>query len=71
MVADYIHAFIGDTISFDKMTLNLGLRWDRQAAGTMATTQEGFAEFSSLLPDITSDAIDDAIVYKSCRRELA
>ena len=65
MVADYMHAFIGDTISFDKMTLNLGLRWDRQATGTMASTQQGFAEFSSLLPDLTSEAIDDAIVYKS------
>ncbi len=74
LVSDYIHAFIGDTISFDKMTLNLGLRWDRQAAGTLASTQQGFAEFSSLLPDLTSEAIDDAIVYKSVvaanRRDL-
>ena len=65
MVADYTHAYIGDTISFDKMTLNLGLRWDRQAAGTLGTTQQGFPEFSTLLPDITSEAIDDAIVYNS------
>ena len=65
MVSDYTHAYIGDTMSFDKMTLNVGLRWDRQAAGTMATTQQGFAEFSTLLPDITSVAIDDAIVYNS------
>ena len=65
LAADYTHAFIGDTISFDKMTVNVGLRWDRQAAGTMSTTQAGFPEFSTLLPDITSAQIDDAIVYNS------
>ncbi|MDQ3070640.1 MAG: carboxypeptidase regulatory-like domain-containing protein [Acidobacteriota bacterium] len=63
--ADYTHAFIGDTISWDRLTLNVGVRWDRQAAGTLESTQKGFAAFSTLLPDVTAPALEDAIVYTS------
>ena len=63
--SDYLFAFLGDTITWDRLTLNVGVRWDRQAAGVMSTTQAGFPAFSSLLPDLTSEAVNDAIVYTS------
>jgi hypothetical protein len=59
------HAFIGDTMTWNRLTLNAGLRWDRQSAGVLSTTQAGFGPFSSLLPDLTAPAVEDAIVYNS------
>jgi len=63
--ADYTHAFLSDTMTWDRLTLSVGVRWDRQATGTMASTQKGFPEFSALLPDLTAPAIEDAIVFQS------
>ena len=63
--AEYMNAFVGDTISFDRMTLNVGVRWDRQAASMMGGTQAGFSPFSTLLPDVSSPSIEEAIVYNS------
>ena len=36
--AVYWSAFLGDQISMDRLTLNLGLRWDRQVANLEAST---------------------------------
>ncbi|MDQ3170773.1 MAG: carboxypeptidase regulatory-like domain-containing protein [Acidobacteriota bacterium] len=65
MKGTYTNAYIGDTITWDRLTVNAGVRWDRQAAGTMESTQTGFAAFSSLLPDLTASAVEDALVYNS------
>ena len=61
----YTNAFLSDTVSFDRLTLNLGLRWDRQAASVLAYSQKGNALLPSLLPDLTGQAADDAIVWNS------
>src|SRR5688500_2504838 len=50
--ANYTFAFLGDTLSWDRLTVNAGVRWDRQAAGVMSSTQAGFGPFSSVLPDL-------------------
>ena len=63
--SDYTFAYIGDTITWDRLTLNVGVRWDHQGAGVMSTTQAGFPAFSALLPDLTSPAVDHAITYNS------
>ena len=41
----------GDTITFDRLTLNLGVRWGRAAASTKSSTQEG----SSIFPQYPQD----------------
>ena len=58
----YMSAYIGDTMSWDRLTLNVGVRWGRVAASVKANTQEGNPVLPDLLPDLTSTAVDDAIV---------
>lgn len=61
----YTNAYVGDTISWDRLTLNLGVRWDRQAGSVKANQQTGNPVFSNLLPDLTSQAADDVVVWNS------
>ncbi|MGH9373948.1 MAG: carboxypeptidase regulatory-like domain-containing protein, partial [Vicinamibacterales bacterium] len=37
----YLHAFVGDTITWDRLTVNAGLRWDRSGSSVRELTQEG------------------------------
>ena len=61
----WMNGYVGDTITWDRLTLNAGVRWDRQSVSSNSSTQTGFAEFSSLLPDKTSTGLDDVLVYNS------
>ena len=63
--ARYIHAYVGDTITWDRLTLNLGVRWGRAAASTKASTQEGSSVFPQYLPDLQSAARDDVFVLSA------
>lgn len=58
----YTHAYVGDTMTWDRLTLNAGLRWGRAAASVNANTQAGNPVLPALLPDLTSTARDDVIV---------
>ncbi len=60
----YISGFLSDTISFDRLTVNVGLRWDRQSSSVMAYSQKG-NPLSSLLPDLTGKAADEVILWNS------
>jgi len=60
----YISGFLSDTISFDRMTLNVGLRWDRQSSSVLAYSQKG-NPLSPLLPDLTGQAADEVILWNS------
>jgi hypothetical protein len=59
--AKYMSAYLGDTISWDRLTLNLGLRWGKAAASVNANTQVGSSLLPSLLPDLTSAARTDVL----------
>ncbi len=61
----YSHAYVGDTMSFDRLTLTAGLRWDRQTGSVAGRTQAGNPVLPGLLPDLTSQAADDVIVWNS------
>ena len=61
----YTNFYVGDTMTWDRLTLNVGLRWDRQAGSVKANTQVGSALFPTLLPDLTSTARNDVIVWNS------
>ena len=63
--ATYWNAYVGDTITWDRLTVNAGLRWDRQAAGTRDNTQLGSTLYPQYLPDLTNTGITDAVVYNS------
>lgn len=61
----YLSGFLSDTISFDRLTLNLGVRWDRQSSSVGAYSQKGNPILPTLLPDLTGKAADDVIVWNS------
>jgi hypothetical protein len=61
----YTNAYVGDTITWDRLTLNVGVRWDRQAGSVNANTQTGSSLFPTLLPDLSSTARNDVIVWNS------
>ncbi len=61
----YTHAYVGDTMAFDRLTLTAGLRWDRQAGSVNALTQTGNPAAGNLLPDLTGTPADDVIVWNT------
>jgi hypothetical protein len=63
--ATYTNAYIGDTITWDRLTLNAGVRWDRQAASAKELSQTGNTAIPGLLPDLTSIARDNVVVWNS------
>ena len=62
---EYASAYFGDTITLDRMTLNAGLRWDRQSGSVKALSQTGNPVLPSLLPDLTSQAASDVVSWNS------
>ena len=63
--AVYTNAWLGDTISWDRLTLNAGVRWDRQAGSVKPLAQAGSPHLPNLLPDITGTAADDVVVWNA------
>jgi hypothetical protein len=61
----YVSGFLSDTISFDRLTLNVGVRWDRQSASVAGYSQAGNPLLPTLLPNLTGKAADDVIVWNS------
>ena len=60
--AKYMSAYLGDTITWDRLTLNLGVRWGRAAASVYENTQAGSALLPNLLPDLSSSGREDVLV---------
>src|SRR2546426_1518072 len=65
--AKYIAGWIGDTITMDRLTANIGVRIDRQSdsAQQMTSGAVTFANFATYLPAITAPPVPDAIVWNS------
>jgi len=65
----YTSAFVGDQISMNRLTVNLGLRWDRQVANLNSSTVAA-NPWTSLLPELTANPISDATVWNSVTPRL-
>jgi Carboxypeptidase regulatory-like domain len=70
----YTSAYGGDTWTMDRLTLNLGARWDRQAASLGAATVPGCCGddaalastvVGSLLPSLTATPADNKVVWNA------
>jgi len=61
----YLSGFLSDTISFDRLTLNVGARWDRQSSSVLGYAQAGNPLLPTLLPNLTGKAAEDVIVWSS------
>jgi hypothetical protein len=63
--AVYQNLYAGDTWSMDRLTLNLGVRWDRQAASVLGFTQAGNPLLPDFLPDLVSKDATNVVVWNS------
>lgn len=68
--AVYTSAYGGDTWTMDRLTLNLGVRWDRSAASLGAATVPGSSVLPSLLPSLTATPADNAVVMNAVSPRL-
>jgi hypothetical protein len=49
---EYFHLYVGDTISRDRLTLNLAVRYDRQWGNAIASQTQSNGAFPNLVPGI-------------------
>jgi hypothetical protein len=61
--AIYMDGYFGDTLTRDRLTVNLGVRWDRQAGSIDAASVAANALDPVNLPAITQPAKPNAIVW--------
>ncbi|MGQ0736638.1 MAG: carboxypeptidase regulatory-like domain-containing protein [Acidobacteriota bacterium] len=55
---EYLNLYLGDTISFDRLTLDLGVRYDRQGGKALPSETLSNAAFPNLVPGIKFDGYD-------------
>ena len=60
----YWSAYIGDTFSKDRLTLNVGVRYDWQGGDAAPSTVIGNGAFPNLVPGITFDGYDAPFTWK-------
>jgi len=65
--AYYQSAWVGDTMTANRLTLNFGVRFDRQTDGTLETSESGIdlPIIRNYLPAISADPIPNAIKWNS------
>ena len=65
--ASYMHAYLGDQISIERMTINLGARWDRQSSSLTGSSVPAhpFGDAISFMGALTSSAASDLVVWNS------
>ena len=63
--AKYYDFYAGDTITLSRMTINLGLRYDRQVASVLPSVEPAPSDpwIASVLPAITAPGIDNALTF--------
>ncbi|MBI2835939.1 MAG: TonB-dependent receptor [Acidobacteria bacterium] len=61
----YASFYIGDTISMNRMTVSLALRYDDQRSSVLSAVQPALPGAPSLMPSVTVPGVNDAIVFKS------
>jgi hypothetical protein len=63
--AKYMTGYAADTWSKDRLTINAGLRWDRQAASLNSVSVPAVPIAPLLLPAVTGAAASNVVVYNS------
>jgi Carboxypeptidase regulatory-like domain/TonB-dependent Receptor Plug Domain len=63
--AKYLSAYGGDTWTRDRMTVNLGLRWDRVANSAGSASVPASSVLPDLLPALSATPVDNAIVMNT------
>ena len=61
----YTSAYVGDTVSLDRVTLNYGVRFDRSTSSLRDSTRPGNPLVPAVLPPLTSPASSNTHVYNT------
>ena len=61
----YTSAYVGDTVSLDRVTLNYGVRFDRSTSSLRESTRPGSPIVPTVLPPLTSPARSNTHVYNT------
>ena len=69
--AHYKSAWVGDTMTMDRATINAGVRFDWQDDGTLAVSEPAVPGFEQWLPAIQSTAVPGAVKWNSASPRLA
>ena len=68
--ARYTSAFLQDTLTAGRLTLNLGLRYDRQTGRNMPTSVAANPAFPELLPAVETGGFDAGFVWEDVAPRL-
>ncbi len=69
--AHYKSAWVGDTMTMDRATINAGVRFDWQDDGTLAVSEAAVPGFEQWLPAVQSTAVPGAVKWNSASPRLA
>jgi Carboxypeptidase regulatory-like domain len=61
----YWNAYVGDTISLNRLTINLGARWDRSISSVLEASVPASAALPTLMPALTAPEVKNAIVFNT------
>jgi len=59
----YYNAYLQDAITLDRLTVNVGVRWDRQYGDNLPTTIQGNPTFPSILPTVNYPGQDKPFTW--------
>jgi hypothetical protein len=63
--ADYLDFYVGDTISKNRMTIDLGVRYDRQWGKALPSTTQSNAAFPDTVPGFTFTGYDTPFTWNN------
>jgi hypothetical protein len=63
--ANYLGAYVGDTISLDRLTANVAVRLDRTTSSTLETVVRPHPLVPDILPGFTAPPVDDVITWNA------
>jgi Carboxypeptidase regulatory-like domain len=66
----YWSGYAGDTITFDRLTINVGARWDRSASSVLAASVPASPVLPDLMPALNAPAFKNAIVWNTITPRL-
>jgi len=66
----YWSAYGGDTLTFNRLTLNVGARWDRSISSVLAASVPASEALPALMPALNAPAQKNAIVWNSVTPRL-
>jgi len=63
--ADYSSLYAGDTISFNRLTLNAALRYDRTTDSVLGANVPAHPDLPAVLPGVDAPAVKNAVVWNT------